>query len=448
MSREAAYRILAEIEQGAYANLALDEYLDRHDLPLPDRAFVTETVYGTVRYRLKLDWIIDQLVKNPARLETGPRVLLRLSLYQLLAMQKVPPFAVTNEAVALAKKLFHSGTAGLVNAVLRSYLRCPEQIKWPDCAAQPVEFLAVVYSHPRWMVKRWIERYGFQAAREMCAFNNRPADLWIRANTLKISPDRLAERLKQEGCMVEKGRRVPEALLLKKSPAIGSLPSFQEGLFIMQDESSMIVSHVLGPQAGQTVLDLCAGPGGKSTHLAQLMDNKGLIVACDVHEHRLRLIEDNAARLGIRIIETRLRDAAGTDWKPGEEYDLVLVDAPCSGLGVLRRRPDARWRKREEDIKGLAKLQARILDNAVRLVRPGGRIVYSTCTVEPEENGEVVEIIKRKHREVRSLDLNPLLPYRVEDEQEKRENALGFRQYLPFRDCMEGFFIAALEKTC
>ncbi|MCR4441181.1 MAG: 16S rRNA (cytosine(967)-C(5))-methyltransferase RsmB [Peptococcaceae bacterium] len=447
MPREAAYRILTEIEKGAYANLALDDYLDRHELSSSDRAFVTEIVYGTVRYQLKMDWIIDQLVKKTGKLETGPRLLLRMSFYQLLFMKRVPPFAVTSEAVRLAKKLFHAGVAGLVNGVLRSYLRCPKQVKWPDCAADPARFLAVVHSHPLWMVKRWIARYGFQASREICEFNNRPADLWIRTNTLKISPERLASRLKEEGCVVEKGSRVPEALLLKEGPNIGSLPSFQEGLFTVQDESSMLVSHVLRPQAGQVVLDTCAGPGGKSTHLAQLMKNKGLVVACDVHEHRLRLIEDNAARLGIKIIETRLRDAASAGWEPDEKYDLVLVDAPCSGLGVLRRRPDSRWRKKEEDIKVLADLQAQILDNAVRLVRPGGRIVYSTCTIEPEENAGVVERIKGIHRGIRSVDLNPLLPYRPSDEQEKRDNALGFRQYLPFKDGMEGFFIAGLEKV-
>jgi len=446
-ARETAYRILADVENGAYANIILDEYLRTQQLSVADRGLVTEIVYGTVKYRLKLDWIIGQLVKKSAKLETGPRIILRLSLYQILFLERVPPSAVTNEAVKLAKKLFHAGVAGLINGVLRNYLRNPDQVIWPDSKKQPIEYLEVCFSHPRWMVARWLVRYGFAQTQKLCEFNNRPADLWIRTNTLRCSREDLFKRLTDEGCIVEKSRRIPTGLLLLSAPPLSRLLPFAEGLFTVQDESSMLVAHVVWPAPGQEILDVCAGPGGKSTHLAQLMENKGLIVACDVHEHRLRLIEDNARRLGVTIIKTVLADATKMAADHEAKYDLILVDAPCSGLGVLRRRADSRWRKQEGDIHALAGLQKQIIENAISLLKVGGRLVYSTCTIEPEENEENIARIIREHPELRAVNLISYMPYEVETDEEKLELGRGVRQYLPFADNMEGFFIAALEKT-
>lgn len=396
---------------------------------------------------MKLDWIIGQLVKKSAKLETGPRIILRLSLYQILFLERVPPSAVTNEAVKLAKKLFHAGVAGLINGVLRNYLRNPDQVIWPDSKKQPIEYLEVCFSHPRWMVARWLVRYGFAQTQKLCEFNNRPADLWIRTNTLRCSREDLFKRLTDEGCIVEKSRRIPTGLLLLSAPPLSRLLPFAEGLFTVQDESSMLVAHVVWPAPGQEILDVCAGPGGKSTHLAQLMENKGLIVACDVHEHRLRLIEDNARRLGVTIIKTVLADATKMAADHEAKYDLILVDAPCSGLGVLRRRADSRWRKQEGDIHALAGLQKQIIENAISLLKVGGRLVYSTCTIEPEENEENIARIIREHPELRAVNLISYMPYEVETDEEKLELGRGVRQYLPFADNMEGFFIAALEKT-
>ncbi len=445
-AREAAYRILVDVEKGAYANINLDEYLRSHSLSGLDRALVTEIVYGTVKYKLRLDWIIEQLVKKAAKLETGPRVILRLSLYQLLFLDRVPASAVTNEAVKLAKKEFHAGIAGLINGVLRGYLRNPAQVGWPDPEKQPLEYLEVIYSHPRWLIARWLKRYGYELTVKLCEFNNKPADLWIRTNTLRADRETLITRLTDEGCTVEKSRRAPDGLLLATAPPLHRLPSFAEGLFTVQDESSMLVAHVLRPAPGQVVLDVCAGPGGKSTHLAQLMENKGLIISCDVHEHRLRLIEDNAGRLGITIIRTVLADATKIAADHEAKYDLILVDAPCSGLGVLRRRADSRWRKKEEDIALLAKLQKQILENAIRLLKVGGRLVYSTCTIEPEENVELINEIKAEHPEIQGVNLVPYMPYNIEEDEERLQLSQGVRQYTPFKDNMEGFFIAGLEK--
>ena len=446
-AREIAFRVLLAVEGGAFANLALDEYLEKHELIAADRAFVTELVYGTVKYKLKLDWVIGQLVKKADRLETKARILLRLGLYQLLFLERVPPSAATNETVKLAKKFSHAGVAGLINGVLRAYLRAPQQVRWPDPEEDPATYLATMYSHPRWITARWLERYGWENTVSLCEFNNRPAELWIRANTLRCSAEELAARLEEEGCVADKSSRLPEGLLLKSAPAISRLSSFREGLFTVQDESSMLAAHALKPSPGQQVLDVCAGPGGKTTHLAELMKDRGLITACDVHEHRLRLIEENAARLGITIIRTILQDAARLGPEHHERYDLILVDAPCSGLGVLRRRPDARWRKEEKDVKALAALQKDILENALRALKPGGRLIYSTCTTEPEENDGVVEAVKAVHPEIESFDLTTThLPYLPRSEAEAREWRQGRRQYLPFIDRMEGFYIAGLRK--
>ncbi len=434
-AREAAYRILTDIENGAYANIILDGFLRKHELSPADRALTTEIVYGAVKYQLKLDYLIKQLVKKAGQLETGPRLLLRLSFYQLLFLDRIPSSAVTNESVKLAKKFFHSGIAALVNGVLRNYLRDPRKVAWPDPVQNPAGYLEAEYSHPRWMIERWLVRYGFADTEKLCRFNNEPAPLWIRTNMLRCTPLELMERLAREGCVVRQNSKAAEGLLLLKAPAVYKLPSFQEGLFTVQDESSMLVAHALNPLPGDTVLDVCAAPGGKTTHLAELMKNQGAITACDIHEHRLRLIEENADRLGIKIIQTVLQDAVKLgESAGGKQYKLILVDAPCSGLGVLRRRADARWHKSRDDIKNLARLQQEIVESALQLLASGGRLVYSTCTLEPEENQDVITATLARHPELRLI---PDLP--------GAEG--GMRQFLPFRDHQEGFFIAGLKKA-
>lgn len=446
-AREVAFKVLLDVEKGAYANLILDDYLRKYELSSLDRAFVTELVYNTIKHQLSLDWIIQQLVKKEGKLEQGPRILLRLALYQLVFLDKIPPSAATNEAVKLAKKRFHSGVAGLINGVLRNYLRDPGKIVWPDQEEDPLSYLEVVYSHPRWMVERWLKRYGFLNTEKLCQFNNKPAPLWIRTNILRCTPQELETRLTEEGCTLVKSSRIPEGFRLEKSPPLTSLESFQKGLFTVQDESSMLVGHVVHPSPELELLDVCAGPGGKTTHLAELMGNTGLIISCDVHEHRLGLIRENAKRLGINIIKTILQDATkiSVELVPNQ-YDIILVDAPCSGLGVLRRRPDSRWRKNRADIINLSKLQKQILDSVLKVLKPGGRLIYSTCTIEPEENHQVIRYITDKYPQVKTISLEQYLPFQADNEQERREMGEGMVQYLPFRDNMDGFFIAGLVK--
>jgi len=296
------------------------------------------------------------------------------------------------------------------------------------------------------MLERWLKRYGWENTVKLCEYNNAPADLWIRVNTLKCTRQELAIKLRAEGCDVSFSLLVPEGILLKSAPPLGTLASFRQGLFTVQDESSMLVAHVVNPQPKQTVLDVCAGPGGKTTHLAQLMKNQGEILACDVHRHRIRLIKENAERLGIDIVETKLLDATRIAQELQRQFPLVLIDAPCSGLGVLRRRPDSRWHKQPEELQQLAELQTQILGSVYELLAPGGRIIYSTCTIEPEENVEVIAKFLAEHTDMESFDLTPYLPYIGTTVGEKEELKKGRRQFLPFADGMEGFFIAGLQK--
>jgi 16S rRNA (cytosine967-C5)-methyltransferase len=276
------------------------------------------------------------------------------------------------------------------------------------------------------MLERWIRRYGAEDARSLCEFNNKPAELWIRVNTLRCESQALLRRLESEGCRAAASERAPEALELKLGPPISQLGSYQEGWFAVQDLTSMMAARALAPKPGERVLDVCAAPGGKTGHLAQLMNDQGGILAMDIHPHRVRLIQETMARLGVTCVESRTGD--GTQLDPEEQglFDRILLDAPCSGLGVLRRRADARWRKKESDIQALAGLQRALLHRALDCLRPGGRLVYSTCTLEPEENDLLVRAVSQERADLKVF-MDPV-------------------QYLPFRDGMEGFFMAGFQR--
>lgn len=438
-ARDGAYEVLEKIQAGAYANLALDQFFEGQgsDLSRLDRNFLTELVQGTVKYRLYLDWIIDQLVQKPGQLKSGPRNMLRMGFYQLCFMDKIPPRAATYETVNMAKRRFHSGVASLINGVLRNWLRDPGKIRWPDEKAEPAQYLSVTQSHPLWMVEDWLQRYGFEQTRFLCEYNNRPPELWIRTNTLRTNRQALIVSLTAQGCQVKPGRYAPESLELLSGPAIRDLEAFQKGWFTVQDESSMLAAHGLAPLPGEQVLDTCAAPGGKTTHMAQLMQDRGRILAWDLHPHRVELIDENSRRLGIHIIEARAQDVMKAEVSAEGTFQKILVDAPCSGLGVLRRRSDARWRKTPEEIRQLAAIQKDMLKHALEFLAPGGRLLYSTCTIQPEENQLLVESV---------LEETPgFVPASLPFE------SLGLGsgsmlQCLPFSHGLEGFFLAAIER--
>jgi len=441
--------LLAVDRDGAYANLALQASAADHPLGPKDAALLTELVYGTLRWQNTLDWVIDQYSKTPvARMNQIVRLIVRMGAYQLLFLERVPAAAACNEAVELAKAWKLGGLAGFVNGLLRNIARRQTAIDFPALDAGPVLHISVKYSHPAWLVRRWLKRYGPEETIAFCRANNEPPPVVLRCNTLRIEPEALLRRLEDEGVAAVPSPLIPEGLRLAQHAMLKNLPSFRSGCFTVQDESSMLASIVLQPEAGSLVVDACAGPGGKTTHLAQIMKNSGKLLAFDVHEHRLRLIRDACRRLGITIVSTCLQDAADPPQELMGQVDYLLVDAPCSGLGVIRRRPDLRWRVQEQDLPAHTRQQQQILAGASRCLKPGGVMLYSTCSSEPEENGEVVAAFLNSHDHWQAQDITTLVPpalLRFADDCLMAER--GCLQLLPHRHGTDGFFLAALKKT-
>lgn len=438
--RDLAAQILQEVHmEGAYANVALAKAIRKNRLSDVDRRFVTELVYGTVKAGGTIDWILRRYINRPLKKITPMvREILRLAIFQIFYMDKVPASAACNEAVELTKKYSHGGTVKFVNAVLRTAIREPEKAAFPEGKGKATQGLALREMHPEWLVRRWIKEFGYEDAERLCAFNNQQAVLSLRTNTLRTDRETLLQKLREEGAEAEPSIWAPEGILCTSHGSLDGMESLQQGLFQVQDESSMQVAHVLAPQEGDFIIDTCSAPGGKTTHLAQLMHNKGRILACDIYEHKLKLIEENAARLGIECIETKMLDARKVGALYEKQADKVLVDAPCSGLGVLRRKPDARWRKDEELMVELPRLQQAILQSASQAVKPDGVLVYSTCTMTREENVAVVQKFLEVNQDFVLEETGSFLPLRKRPEK--------FVQFYPQREGIDGFFIARMHR--
>ena len=444
-ARELALKVLKEVEEdGAFANLALNKILEKYKPSKPDRAFATELTYGTLRTLNTLDWLLSRFLKKPLVSQTiWVRNILRIGAYQILFMDRVPNAAACNEAVELTKKHGHQGVVGFVNGVLRNLIRNLDNIEFPDIHSDPVSHVALKYSHPSWMVEMWLKEYGLKQTVKLCLANNRTPPNIVRVNTLRISRDDLIRRLQEEGVSAKKTKYADDGLSIEGFLSYRTLPSFQQGLFQIQDESSMLVGQSLNPAHGSRVIDAAAAPGGKSTHLAQLMENAGEIYAFDLHHHKLELIKDNCRRLGITNIECRAQDVRGLSSDLHNYADYVLLDAPCSGLGVLRRRPDARWRKEAGQITTLVKLQREMLESVCKCVRPGGVLVYSTCTITEEENLGQVQSFLAHNSEFVLEDLTPFLPANLAGEPGVQQ---GYIQLWPHKHETDGFFIARMRK--
>ena len=442
-ARGAALAVLLEVlEEGAYTNLAINKYLRAHTLEAVERRLFTELVYGTVKALGTLDWYLAQCVTRPLeQLEQSVLAALRLSAYQLLYMERIPASAAVNEAVKLARCVSNEGSAKLVNGVLRGLLRKQQagEITLPDPTKDDAGYLALKYYHPRWLVKRWLGPWGRAGTEALLAFNNSSAPTCLRVNTLVTTRQHLLDELLALGAEATPSPWCEDGIVVTKlnNTSLGELFAKMPNAFYVQDESSMLVAGLLAPTLGMNVLDLCSAPGGKTTHLAQLMGNSGSITACDVHQHKLELIGENAARLGISIIQPTLNDGAvlRADWLG--KFDRVLVDAPCSGLGVLRRRAEARWRKSRKDLKLFPPLQLAILNNAAQYVKDGGRLVYSTCTIEQSENHYLIEEFLEHNPQWRRVAFaHPLSGEMVEE-----------LQLLPQVDGIDGFYICVLERA-
>jgi 16S rRNA (cytosine967-C5)-methyltransferase len=431
-----ALEILRAVEEGVFADTLIDQA--RQSFDERDSAFILELVYGTLRNRALIDWMLDQFSIRPVvKTDAWTRNILRLGAYQMLFLDRVPESAAVNTAAELAKT--HGGKCRYVNGLLRTLDRKRNEIARPD-QEDPIRRLSILHSHPPWLVRRWVTRFGPERAEKLLQENNRPAPLTIRTNTLKTSREELKAALESGGATVQDIYYAPAGIEIRSSPGISLLAAYQSGLFIVQDEAAQLVSMVLSPQPEETVLDACAAPGGKATHLAELMKNQGLLVALESDPKRMEVIKENSERLGINIIKPAIGDAAS--YQEGS-FNKILIDAPCSGLGVLRRHPDGRWTKREKGILEKQALQKRILENCSRLLKSGGVLVYATCTTEPEENEEVIaSFLSGEGKQFRIDDPRPHLPASAA----KLVDGRGFFHTYPVEPEMDGFFCARLVK--
>lgn len=370
------------------------------------------------------------------------RNILRMGTYQLLYLERIPEAAAVDEAVKLAHRYGHKGVAGLVNAVLRKISRSKDNLPWPSREQEPALYLSLRYAYPLWMVQRWIKNLGAEAAEAHCSAGNRRPPLTIRTNTLRLSREELQRVLQAEGTGSRECRYAPEGLYLKLAHSLVELKSFQQGLFQVQGESSMLAAPLLNPQPGELVLDLCSAPGGKTIHLAALMKNQGRIIAADLYPHRLKLVQAAAERQGIQIIQTENIDGRSLPSEWQGTFQRVLLDVPCSGLGVIRRKGDLKWRRRPEDIASLSQLQMQLLRSAFQALCSGGVLLYSACTTEPEETTEVINKFLAQERLAQPVMLSPFLPQELHAE----EKIAGQIFLWPAQHNLDGFFLARIRK--
>lgn len=439
--RESAVELLETIEKNqSYSNLLLNTTIKKNNIDPKDIGLLTELTYGTLQRKMTLDFYLQPFLKNPRKLETWVRQLLRVTLYQMIFLDKIPDRAAIFEAVEIAKRRGHKGISSMVNGVLRSIQR--EGLPSLEEIKDPVERLSVETSHPLWLVRRWVDQLGFSRAKEMCEINLTAPLQTARVNTTKINRDSCIEMLKDEGFQVEASPVIPEAIKCLKGNLANS-NAFKEGFITIQDESSMVAAHALGIKEEEVVLDACAAPGGKSTHIAEKLNRSGKVISLDLHEHKVKLISSNANRLGLSNIETRQLDSRKVQEHFGKEsFDRILLDAPCSGLGVMRRKPDMKYTKKEEDVHHLHKIQLELLKSVTPLLKKGGILVYSTCTVDEEENDHVIRLFLEGNKEFEGDEsLKERLPEAVQTLCD------GFTlQILPQDFGSDGFYIAALKK--
>jgi 16S rRNA (cytosine967-C5)-methyltransferase len=443
--RAICIEILNQVEKaGRHPDHLLNDSFKRYrHLTSLDRSFLTELTYGILRWREKLDWSIRYLSTIEfQKIEQETLNILRLGLYQIQFLTKTPVSAAVNESVGLAKKFRGRGGGGFVNAILRSFIRKKEEIHFPDVEQDPALYLSVTQSHPLWLIQRWIKEMGIEETQGICTFNNRIPPLTLRTNSLTVRRKELIERLRKKGLKAIPTEYSQDGILLDDPPPVSELPFINEGLFIIQDEASQLVTSMLDPKPGERILDGCASPGGKTSHMAQSMRNEGEIYAIDLNREKCNLINALCLRLGVRIVRTMVGDASKKLPISDEmKFDRVLADVLCSGFGTLRRNPDLKWRKGEGDIKRLSELQLAILDNLSGYVKSGGTLVYSTCTIFVEENEEVVEQFLKCHSEFQLDPISQLLP-------EKCQPFIkdGYLKTFPHKDEMDGFFIARLKR--
>lgn len=439
--REGALRILEQIEKNqSYSNLLLNNEIKKNQINSKDIGLLTELVYGTLQRRMTLDFYLQPFLKKTRKLELWVRQLLRLTVYQMVYLDKIPDRAAIYEAVEMAKRRGHKGISSMVNGVLRSIQR--EGVPSLEDISDPVERLSISTSHPSWLVQRWVNQLGYERAKEMCEMNLTAPLQTARINTTKTNRKACMEMLQEEGYQVEASSVIPEAIRCLKGNLANS-QAFKDGLLTIQDESSMIVAYALGVQQDEEILDACAAPGGKTTHIAEKLNQTGKVFSLDLHDHKVKLIAQNASRLQLTNIETKALDSRKVQEHFKEEsFDRILLDAPCSGFGVMRRKPDMKYTKKETDVDQLQEIQLQLLKSVTPLLKKGGILVYSTCTVDETENGAVVEKFLGENKEfIGDIGLKGRLPETIQPLCD--EFTL---QILPQDFGSDGFYIAALRR--
>ena len=409
--RAAAIRIIYSVsEKDSYSNVTLSKVLRREKFKDIDRRFCTELVYGTIKMGQSIDWIISKYINRPLK-DIDPMILaiLRVGIYQIFFLDKIPNSAAVNESVEITKH-YRARAANFVNAVLRSAIREPKKAEFPsDDSAQSI---AISMFHPQWIVERWIKQFGVEETKKLCAADNKEPPISLRVNLLKTTRAAVLEMLADKGIKAERSKFVNEGIICRDlNCSLDNLDVLQNGYCQVQDESSMIVSHILAPRPGNFIIDCCAAPGGKATHIAEIMKNRGRVVANDIYKHKIEQIEENAKRLGIKIIETMQIDARMIGAEFEKMADGLLIDAPCSGLGVLRRKADLRWKKSYDELIGLPKLQLEIINGASSALKVGGTLVYSTCTLEKAENDWVIKKFLNTHQNFKFEMKKTLFPH-------------------------------------
>ncbi len=438
--RQIALDVLTDVETKAcFADEVLNRHLSRGGaLEKRERNFLFELTKGTLRWRGKVDYFLEQIASRP--LEAMPvriKNILRLAAYQILFLDRVPDWAAVDQAAELARKYGHEGHVRFVNAVLRNLIRKRGDLSLPD-PSLTVPYLAAAYSFPEWLVERWLRRFGRGTAERLLEASNLPPPLFLRVNTLKISREELIGRLIERVEGVRPHPLVPEGVEVAGQGDLTTLPGYDQGWFYVQDPGSMIVARLTGAKPGERILDACAAPGGKASHLAQLMEDRGELIALELDEVRIIKIRENLERLGIRCVKTCQGNAEVIEFS--EPFDRVLIDAPCSGLGTIRRHPEAKWIKSEEDLIRHQERQLSILRNVSRFVRDGGTLIYATCSTEPEENEEVIGSFLEERPE-----------FTVEKKPKELEAAIlemfdeqGYFHAYPHLHHTDGFFAARL----
>jgi 16S rRNA (cytosine967-C5)-methyltransferase len=438
-AREFAFKVICDIETNKnYSNISINKHFKNIEIKNAERGFATELIYGVVENKYYIDYIINKLSKiKVKKMSTFVKTILRMGTYQILFLDSISDYAAVDESVKLAKK-YDKRSSGFVNAILRNEIRNKETIKNID-EKDEVKALSIKYSYNPWMVQNWIEKFGIDFTRDLLEENSKKPNLYIRVNTTKTTRDELIEKLTKIGVECSKISFIEEAVEVKNLKNIENNELFNQGLFTIQDISSMIVGKTINPKENSLVLDVCSAPGGKTTHVATIMNNTGKVVARDIFNHKLKLIKSSVTRLGLNNVDVEEYDALKFDEKSVDKFDYVLTDVPCSGLGIVKRKPEIKF-KEKEDLKELPAIQRKILDNASKYVKIGGTLVYSTCTIQDEEN---INVVKAFLKDNEGFKLDPIDSVEIDLEEQNS----GVLKIYPNVHAMDGFFIAKLVRV-